>query len=270
MQKKISQLALLFFSSVLLFSCKKDLTSERQETMGSGKDKSDKQELKLNTFYGPQVSMGDGKARSFVTISHSGVPEKIGIEMTDDALTGLDDEGETFTLRLHKKAQDVTPFNHIVIDWASHGHPPPHVYDVPHFDFHFYKTTPQFQATVVEGPLMNVPPPSGYLPDTYFDIPGGVPQMGKHWLDATSPELSRTNPQPFKTTFVYGTYNGQVTFMEPMVSLAVLQSGQTITLPIPQPRLFSPANTYYPESYGVSMDQQTRKHYVVLADFDLK
>ena len=28
--------------------------------------------------------------------------------------------------------------DHVVINWEAVGHPPPKVYDVPHFDFHFY------------------------------------------------------------------------------------------------------------------------------------
>jgi hypothetical protein len=273
MYRKMTRLAVLFFSSTLLFSCQKDLTiSEQAETGAAAKDKSGKQELKFNTFYGPQVSMGDGKARSFVTISHAGVPSELGIEMTDDALKGLPggEEEVTYVLPLHKKAQEVTPFDHISMGWNPHGHPPPHVYDVPHFDFHFYRVSLEEQLAVVEGPLMEKLPASSYLPDNYFPLPGGVPEMGKHWLDATSPELNPNNPQPFTKTLIYGTYNGEVTFLEPMVTLAVLQSGQTLTSPIPQPQLFSPANTYYPESYSVSMDKQTKKHYIILADFDLK
>ena len=34
-----------------------------------------------------------------------------------------------------------TPFEHIVINWNPHGHPPPEIYSVPHFDFHFYTQT---------------------------------------------------------------------------------------------------------------------------------
>lgn len=266
MQRKFTKLSVLFFSTLVLFSCQKDLTSEQAETMSAAKDKSDKQELKFNTFYGPQVSMGDGKARSFINISHTGVPGEIGIEMTNDALTGLPTEGETeFVIPLHKKALEVTPFDHISAGWNPHGHPPPHVYTVPHFDFHFYKITREEQLAVVEGPLMEILPAPSYLPANYIPLPGGVPEMGKHWVDITSPELNPNRPQPFTKTLIYGTYNGQVTFIEPMITMAVLQSGETTTSPIPQPQSFSPTNTFYPTIYGVSSD--TKKHYVTLGNF---
>ncbi|MEJ7912434.1 MAG: hypothetical protein WKF70_04720 [Chitinophagaceae bacterium] len=60
---------------------------------------------KENTFYGPQVQMGNGKARSFTTITHSGVPKELGMEITKGALSGFPDDHAlaAFTLPRIKK-----------------------------------------------------------------------------------------------------------------------------------------------------------------------
>ncbi len=131
--------------------------------------------------------------------------------------------------------------------------------------FIFTKQPPEYQSTVVEEPLMEKLPLPAYLPANYIPLPGGVPGMGKHWVDVTSPELRPIDPVPFTTTLIYGTYNGEVTFLEPMVTMAVLQSGQSLTSPIPQPKLVSPTNTFYPTAYNINMDND--KHYVALSDF---
>jgi hypothetical protein len=101
------------------------------------------------------------------------------------------------------------------------GHPPPGIYSVPHFDFHFYKMPlaerlaippyPQAMAAFNNNPL------PGYLPTAYVKAPAGEAKMGAHWMDVTSPEF---NGQPFTHTFVYGSYDGKVNFLEPMATLA--------------------------------------------------
>ena len=225
---------------------------------------------KYNTFYGPQVQMGNGHIRTWVNISHSGKALAIGVEMTNSALTQLpqnptDFAASTFMLPLHQKASMVTPFKHVVIDWNVNGHEPPGIYNLPHFDFHFYKTSiadmlaiPPYQ---VDPTGFDVPVPNGYLPPMYVRTPGGVPQMGAHWFNPTSPEW---NGQTFTHTFIYGTYNGKVTFEEPMITLATLQSGSTFQKSIPQPLYFSPVNTYYPTNYSIWKNSANGRHYVSL------
>jgi len=225
---------------------------------------------KYNTFYGPQVQMGNGRVRTWVNISHDGKPLAIGVEMTDGALANLpqdptDFAASTFILTLHQKAKAVTPFDHAVIDWNVHGHEPPGIYDKPHFDFHFYKISLAAQMAIppyeVDPTGFDAPLPAGYMPPIYVRIPGGVPQMGAHWFDPTSPEW---NGQLFTNTFIYGTYGGHVTFEEPMITLATLQSGNTIQKDIPQPQYYDPNHTYYPTAYSIWQNPVNGRHYVSL------
>src|SRR6185312_7546133 len=180
---------------------------------------------KYNTFYGPQVQMGNGHVRTWVNITHDGTPLAIGVEMTDGTLTNLPQDpndlaAATWQLTLHQKAKAVTPFDHVVIDWNVHGHPPVGIYDVPHFDFHFYKISLEAQMAIppyeVDPTGFDVPLPDGYMPPMYVRFPGGVPQMGAHWGDITSPEWHGGG---FTSTFIYGAYDGHVTFEEPMITL---------------------------------------------------
>jgi hypothetical protein len=230
---------------------------------------------KENTYYGPQVPVGNGKMRTFATLTHEGVPLVVGVEITDSALYNLPADPnavdkETYLLPLHQKAQAATVLDHVVVEWNPQGHPPAGIYTVPHFDFHFYRISLAEQNAIppyeVDSTGFNDLPPAGYIPSPpYFEIPGGVPEMGAHWADGTSPEF---NGIPFTYTFLYGSYGGKVTFYEPMVTRAFFLSGQTADKSIPQPSLFSPVNAYYHTHYKIW--QEGNKHYIALTDFTLR
>ncbi|MEO7960254.1 MAG: DUF5602 domain-containing protein, partial [Ginsengibacter sp.] len=223
----------------------------------------------VNIFKGPEVQMGNGKARSWISINHTGLPLEIGVELTDAALYGLPGDptnfqAATFLLPLHQKAKAATPFDHITINWNVHGHEPEQVFDIPHFDFHFYMITVQEQSAIPPYEVAptgfdNLPPVS-YWPDAYFPTPGGVPQMGRHWIDGFF-------QPPFSQTLIYGSYNGRFTFVEPMITLDYLVSGATFSESYRQPKVFAPSNKYYPQEYNIYKNSITGKHYITLGNF---
>jgi hypothetical protein len=230
-----------------------------------------KDDSQTKTFSGPQVQMGNGKARSWIKIN-DGVPQEIAIEMTAGALQNLPTGAEhheesSFILPLHQKASSVTPYDHLTIDWSPQGHPPPGIYDAPHFDFHFYMISVAEQLAIPPPPagLFDINPPPGYLPADYVIDAGGVPQMGKHWIDRTSPELPPSS-KPFTYTLIYGSYNGKVTFHEPMVTRQFLLSGTEVHAAIKQPQLYSKTNTYYPTQFNIYKDS-SGKIYISLSKF---
>jgi hypothetical protein len=228
-------------------------------------------EVEYNTFYGPVVQMGEGHARSWANISHDNEALAIGIEMTEGALQ--QDEvsqveeahSSEFVLPLHQKAKALLPIDHIVINWNAGGHPPPGIYTVPHFDFHFYKMSLEERLAIpsytTDATGFTINPPAGYIPGGYIKAPGGEAKMGAHWMDVTSPEF---HGQPFTHTFVYGSYNGKVSFIEPMISLSTLQGGTTIHKVIRQPQYFVPLNKYYPTRYNIWKDPTNNRRYVGL------
>jgi hypothetical protein len=274
-------LAFLFFSckktgegsfsknNELLSETEKVVVPEIQTSFVAGKMSGKGDEY--NTFYGPVVQMGDGHIRSWVNISRKGgEPLAIGIEITHKAFDHLPTDAtnfaaNTFILKLHQKAMAVTPFNHITINWEPEGHEPPGIYDVQHFDMHFYKISvaDQMAITGVPGPA----PAAGYLPASYVIQAATVPQMGTHWIDPSSPEL---HGSPFTHTFIYGSNNGHVHFLEPMITKAYLLSGSMVSRAIPQPMHFAPSNTYYPSTYKIWMNSDNNRHYVALTDMNWK
>ncbi len=295
MKKKSFQLlVLLLLLSTVFYSCKKvpdqlkpdpvtkidNLFPENDsriitmpdDVLLSSSGIANRNDEKYNTFYGPQVQMGNGHIRSWINITHSGTPLAIGVEMTDGTLSGLPTDPEnhaaaTYILKLHQKAKSVTPFDHIMVNWNVHGHEPPHIYGLPHFDFHFYKVSVEEMMNTTDPVKFNIFPPAGYIPTMYFNPGGGVPMMGAHWIDLLSPEVpSPANPNPaaFTHTFIYGSYDGAVTFVEPMITHAVLTGGATVSRWYRQPAMFSPTGTNYPSRYNIWKDGSNSRHYVAL------
>jgi hypothetical protein len=248
--------------AVLFSSCRKEEQGlPNLESDASAKVSSDG---KSNTFYGPQMQLGDGKVRSFYTQTHEGTPLEIGVVMTARSMHGLPEEMGMHMLEFHQKAKSATPFDHVMLDWNPMGHEPAPLYGVPHFDFHFYMISMGEVANIMPGPKMEQLPAPGYMPNTYFPTPGGVPMMGKHWLDMNAPELRGI---PFTKTFIFGSYDGKVIFYEPMITRATLMEGKDCTLPFGVPTLFSPTNKWYPTHYNIKTDSKTGDIRVSLSDF---
>jgi hypothetical protein len=178
------------------------------------------------------------------------------------ALSGLPIENSTeYMLALPEQAS-VTPFNHIGLDWNPMGHVPPGIYDKPHFDFHFYMISPEERnsITATEQDMVklskNVSPE--YIPEGYVPTPGGVPRMGAHWIDPTSPEF---NNQSFTKTFIYGFYDGKMVFVEPMVTKAFFETRPNTIDIIKVPTKY-PMKAYYPTRYRVKYDSNAKEYTV--------
>jgi len=260
----VSRLLLSTVAASFLFSCQKDISGENApQAVLASKTASARQAQKTNTFYGPQMHLGDGKVRTFYEVTHAGMPIEIGFEITASALQGLPDEMVQLSSPFHKKAAESTPFNHVLLDWNPHGHEP-FFYEFPHFDFHFYMTTEAERLAVSPAsPEMEQLPPVQYWPIGYVPGEGGVPQMGKHWVNLASPEIG--GGQPFTHTMIYGSYAGKFTFVEPMITRAFLLRGEKVSVPYTQPSQFMITNTYYPTVYNIYF--KDGKYYVSLSNF---
>jgi hypothetical protein len=219
------------------------------------------------TLYGTAVALGGDSIRSFVTINENGITQSVGLQFGENALNGLPADtmpgmpGYMYHLSL-PQFTNTTGLNHIEADWNPFGHDPHSIYGVPHFDFHFFYVTPEEQASVVPGPDA-VPVPSQFVPKDYFSpVPFAVPYMGVHWFDSTATEFHGV---PFTSTFIYGFYHGNMTFLEPMITKAFFQTHPDFSASIKQPQTFQKSN-YYPTNYQVKYDGTKHVYLLTLSD----
>jgi hypothetical protein len=211
-------------------------------------------------------------ARAYVTTDASGNPTELGVRLSAAALNGLAATPATGTMYMVAlpPAASQTPFDHVSLDWNPVGHDPLPIYGVPHFDCHFYMQSMSAQmAITLDDPKGDILPPSTMLPAGYQTAPNAapartVPMMGRHWVDPTSPEY-----QPgghFSTTFIYGSYDGHVTFLEPMFIKAQLTPAFSFTAPIKQPQTYeaSVSGRYFPTTYSLYYDAAANEYVIAL------
>jgi hypothetical protein len=220
---------------------------------------------KTGTFYGKARPVGDGNARMVVVVDADGKPTSLGIEVTATALSKLPETDTEYVLPL-PKGVSVPPYRYAVLNWNPHGHIPPGIYDVPHFDFHFYiitqATRTRMTATGADEKLVYANPPAEYVAQGYIGAPGGgEPRMGWHWVDPTSPEF---NGKPFTYTFIYGFYEGHLAFLEPMARKTFLETKPDVTAKVKLPPKYEKAG-YYPTDYSVKYDD-AKQSYTVSMD----
>lgn len=233
-------------------------------------------DAKEKTIVGVTKPMGKGEVRSWVSLDKSGNPTAIGLTFSEGALSGLPAEpppgAEGTELSLDLPAQaSATAFKHIMLNWNPHGHPPAKVYDLGHFDFHFYTITEAERAgiTATGDDLLRSKkePAAEFVPQGYVHIPGSeIPRMGSHWVNPLSKELQG---QAFTTTFLYGSYDGRLVFAEPMISKDFLETKTNVTELIKLPAQYE-RRAYYPTKYSVRYDPIKKEYTVALEGMTLR
>ncbi|MBV9879794.1 MAG: DUF5602 domain-containing protein [Gemmatirosa sp.] len=262
-------------------------------------------------LYGAAQKVGNGTVRTYIVLGADGVtPTEVGVAMTESAMDGLPApsamKGDMSSMKdmpagahamadmnmyiLDLPAQNPTPYKFVQFDWNPAGHEPAGVYDKPHFDFHFYTVSRAFRdgilptdgsyaAKAASFPAADFRAPFYVDAATAGNAPAAaaaVPQMGLHWLDVRSPELQGLtgHPEaykPFTTTFIYGSWDGQFIFDEPMITRAHIVAKHDATdpavrdevIPVSTPTRQSAAG-YHPKAYRITWDAAAKEYRVAL------
>lgn len=228
------------------------------------------------TFVGEAKPIGNGTVRSWVTTGADGKPTAIGVTFTEPALSGLPPSltpgliWTEFLLPLPPEAS-ATGFDHVGLNWNPKGHDPEGVYNVPHFDFHFYLISPAERERITtrgdDLERVRKPLPAEFVPEGYVLAPASEePGMGLHWVEPHSHEF---HGKAFTHTFIYGSYNGRMIFLEPMITKAFLETRPNITVPIKLPAKYQKPG-YYPTRYSVKYDPESREYTVSIDGLTLR
>jgi len=245
------------------------------------------------TMFGEAQRLGKGTVKTYATVRDDEKITSIGVVFKEGMLEGLpanpnktgrcfdldkngriNDHGECdgdYELRLSlpaavAKKNDI-PIRWVGLNWNSHGHPP-QAWSVPHFDFHFYMVGKAEIDSIKTGPcpifidcedkkraLMKVP--AKYVHPDHVSVGATVSSMGDHLIDSKTPELAGKNPKPFTHTWIFGAYDGHITFYEPMITHAYLLSRRANGCSrIKQPKAWERSG-YYPTVYCI---RHSKKH----------
>ncbi|MCK3684737.1 DUF5602 domain-containing protein [Maribellus sp. YY47] len=249
---------LIIISMWGLQSCQKD-----EMISSAGDDFMELKNASMNTFYSSTEPVGNGVVRAFVTQNKAGDPLEVGINVSAKALEKLPSEMMQYVLEL-PKGKGNHFYTHVLFDWNPMGHEPPGVYDLPHFDIHFYIIPNEDRMNIppMAPPYLDPAPDSAYIPPMHMELEGLVPGMGAHWVDLTSPELSGAT---FTRTFIWGSYGGEFIFWEPMITLDYLKTMPDEIIPIPQPQAYQNAG-WYPTDYKISYSSVKKQYTISLVN----
>ena len=217
------------------------------------------------TFYGNTTSMIAGSGRAYLTLDAAGAPTELGLAITEAALAALPTTNSEYVFTLPSQAS-VTAYQHAVVNWVPTGHEPT-PYLVPHFDVHFYMISGQARNAITPADpayatKLALQPPAGFLPPGYV-MDMGMARMGMHWRDPASPEL---NGQPLTSTLLYGSYDGKITFVEPMIAKSYLDSKPALVVrPLKLPQQYSTTG-YQGTAYSTVYDATKNEFRIALVN----
>ena len=270
MKKNRRGLALLTAAVVFAFlqACQKDdgLGYESEVGLKNGQVAANDANPE-RTFYSSARHIGNGRAQAWVTENREGEPTSVGLTISAGALNNLPQEMRAFVLELPgEKGKGFYKF--VMLDWNPQGHEPPHIYDLPHFDVHFYTIPNEERLAMLPDKVAEFEnlPSAEYVPAGYFRGPGFVPQMGVHWLNGASPELHGAT---FTKTFIWGSYNGEFVFWEPMLTRAYLLTRPQELIDLPQPAAYK-RDGWYATRYEISYSKTGNEYIIALRDLQFR
>jgi hypothetical protein len=253
---------------------------------------------------GAYAHLGNGKVSSYAEFDAGGKPRAIGIVFHGGALDNLptahsdqhhcydrnkdgriDPNTECFASHERviplpgevARRTDI-PFKWVGLNWNPHGHIPPGVYDSPHFDVHFYIEPIEKIYAIKPGPcgpefvnceqfkIATRPLPPEYMPPDYKSVGAVAPAMGNHLIDVTGPEF---HGKKFTRTWIYGAYDGRITFYEEMVTRDYLLSRPAACFPIKSPPAVA-VKGYYPTQSCIRHHPQSNETMVSMEGFTLR
>lgn len=250
---------------------------------------------------GAEARLGDGTISSYTSFGGDGEPLAIGITFSAEALASLptartdehrcfdkDSDGiiapETECLAMHERVIPLPtetsrradmPFKWVLVNWNPTGHMPPHIYGLPHFDIHFFIESIENTFALMPGPCgpemlrcdqferARRPLPSNYMHPDFSDVEAAVPAMGNHLIDLTAAEF---HGEVFSRTWIYGAYDGHVTFYEEMVTVDYLAGRPDSCFEIKTPSAVEIAG-YYPTKSCYGFHPETGQQTVSMEGF---
>ena len=226
-----------------------------------------KEDNSIKTVYGPAVTIGNGQVRAWVSEDPFGKPTAVGISLSEEALNNLPLSNQEYILTFDPGS--ATQFyKFISLNWSALGHIPTNVYDIPHYDVHFF-TIEESERMMIGSNGANeiiVPPAAKYIPSSYDLLIGGAPMMGAHWFDLLGPEF---NGSTFTKTFIWGSNNGKFIFWEPMITHDYLMTKPNSEIALRQPEAFQ-QDGWYPQSYTVSYSSSTKEYIIALSNLSFQ
>ncbi len=251
---KSSIILFAIFTAAILSSCKQDSNTITPVS-------------KAKTYYGESMPFGGDSVRSWYKTDLNGALSSIGISFKQSAFAILETQPDSmFMMMLPMGLNTSTSWgiDHIEVDWSSMGDAAPSVYNIPHFDVHFFAVDTATQMGIAGGKdLQTANMSATFLPPDYILDTFSEEGMGVHAFDTTGKEF---HGLPFDHSFIFGYSQAKMYFIEPTVSKAYLDTKTNFSADIKQPQAFK-FHGAYPTKYYIRYDSNTNEYQISIDNF---
>lgn len=236
---------------------------------------------------GESIEVGNGAVTAYVTTRKEDTVASLGVHIDGAAMDAFADREVEANLDFPAETATGDPIDHhqfrfVRFEYLPNGHVPEGIYDVPHFDFHFFMLDEQTveaiephpaQYTIPKAqmPKNHIRPP---LADTDGDGEPDTPLVEKRRGEPiTDPSFSEYQEGgEFTHTHLYGGYDpdgdgtGRLTLLEPMITTDFVDQLDTLL----EVELQTPSAYFTADEYPMSYVMQPVSDgglYVSLNDF---
>lgn len=204
-------------------------------------------------LHGPEIPLGDGRARTFLELDDHGQPVEMGVEF-GTRFDALPNGAMAYRLEMPPETPAIVPVDHVVLRWRPGGHEPELAYGLPHVDVRFFLLDDDGRDEVAEGdcegtpltcealerarrPLADVAHPPGHAALGLFE-----PGEGAVLFDLFAPEVMGSL---FELGWTYGRFDGRVSSFGAEASRGWLETLTDETcIDVTTPRAFPRAGWY--------------------------
>jgi hypothetical protein len=215
---------------------------------------------------GQTGSLSGQTVTTYATLDLEDRVTEIGVSIPFAAISAVSAE-ETVVAEFPDDVSDDLDFDHLQLGYLPHGHPPV-FWQAPHFDVHFHRISigEREEIDCLDEPMPDSDRlPAGYvIPGTGLEPDGTcVPAMGIHAFDPTAPEVTAMGP--FTSTVIFGYHDGELSFVEPMITLAQIQTKASIDAAVPLPPNLEGRSS--PTRFTATYQPTTDSYEIVLSSF---
>jgi hypothetical protein len=247
-----------------------------------------------------RTSLGDGYVQSIVQKNADGSLKAIGVIIDQAAMDTLPmvpgNDGQTCFDKNNDGSVDLEnecnggherilwfpkikdlPFQFVMFNWQGKGHGPPGAWDKPHFDLHYFMMDFTARNQIRTGncgvyvdcvdyqkAIKDVPPQ--FAPVGFENQRGVSGRMGNHLSNLTD---SPFTDGVFTHAFVYGSYDGHITYFETIIKGDFIKSKPDECKPIKAPPAMEKSGLY-PKQFCTRFRPERGDYLLTLEDFEYR
>ncbi len=213
----------------------------------------------LEEIQGESFVIGNGQARSFVKVDKNQNLVSLGVGISETALDKLQvTEQHSFSFLIDMpEIGGSSPVDHIALDWMYNEQYSEQAKPT-HLGVQFYTIMLAERLSIVANEEERPEVYSEFIPKNFVPFTETKEGSGTYWMEES---ILKTDETDYNHSVIFRSHNGELTFVEPAISIDFLRSKKSIHSSVSSSVEFGKTEFSY-EKYVVYFDEQTREYVV--------